>query len=61
MDAHGGRKADVSGSESCKRWNLANLLKNDQSIKRLFLGGSAYAISSKCQSFAYIEERDSRE
>lgn len=34
MDAHGGRKADRPGSESCKRWNLANLLKTDQSIKK---------------------------
>lgn len=29
--------------------------------KRLFLGGSAHGISSKCQPFAYIGERDSRE
>lgn len=29
--------------------------------KRLFLGGSACGISSKCHSFAYIDERDSRE
>lgn len=29
--------------------------------KRLFLGVSAYGISSKCQSFAYIGERDSKE